>query len=480
MELVTLRRSETHREERDDTPSEGASIARLSPATSLVPPPSPFEPQRYRAFTDRDLDAIPQLARLDAETRFEMKVVASVLPFRVNEYVLESLIDWDRVPEDPVFQLTFPQRDMLEPRHFTRVADLLRAEADKETLKAVVREIRQELNPHPSGQQQHNVPVLDGVPLPGMQHKYDETVLFFPAQGQTCHAYCTFCFRWAQFVGDKTLKFASTHVDQLVAYLKVHPEVTDVLITGGDPMVMKTRNLESYLEPLLELEQLRNIRIGTKSLTFWPRRYVTDDDADELLRLIERVDARGKNLALMAHFNHWQEMEPAICREAIRRLRDAGAIIRAQAPLLRHVNDDAAVWSRMWTTQVALGLVPYYMFVERDTGARRYFEVPLVECADIYREAIRGVSGLCRTARGPSMSAGPGKVEVQGVAEIGGEKVFMLRFIQARQADWVQRPFFARFDPKATWLDHLRPAFGESEFFFEAEYRQITGKRSLK
>lgn len=109
------------------------------------------------------------------------------------------------------------------------------------------------------------------------------------------------------------------------------------------------------------------------------------------------------------------------------------------------------------------------MFIERDTGARRYFEVPLVCAWEIYRDAVKQISGIARTARGPSMSADPGKVEVCGVAEIRGEKVFVLRFIQARNPDWVQRPFFARFDPDATWFDQLKPAFGETAFFFERE-----------
>src|SRR5690606_34839537 len=103
---------------------------------------------------------------------------------------------------------------------------------------------------------------------------------------------------------------------------------------------------------------------------------------------------------------------------------------------------------------------PYYMFVERDTGARRYFEVPLAEAWRIYRGAMKRVSGLARTARGPSMSCHPGKVEIQGVTEVAGEKVFVLRFIQGRNPDWVQRPFFAKYDARATWLDHLEPAFG--------------------
>jgi L-lysine 2,3-aminomutase len=175
----------------------------------------------------------------------------------------------------------------------------------------------------------------------------------------------------------------------------------------------------------------------------------------------------GKHVAIMAHYNHTRELQTSIARAAIGRLRATGAEIRSQGPLLAHINDDADVWAELWREQVKLGIIPYYMFVERDTGARHHFEVPLYQAWQIYRAAMQQVSGLGRTARGPSMSAQPGKVEIQGVTEVQGERVFVLRFIQARNADWVQRPFFARFDENATWLDQLKPAFGQTKFFFE-------------
>ena len=432
-----------------------------------------FPPQRFKVYTARQMDKIPQLASLPESLRFEMRVVASVLPFRVNDYVISELIDWKKVPEDPIFQLLFPQREMLEPDAFERVAQALREEAPRAELDAIVAEIRAGLNPHPAGQLEDNIPTVNGERINGLQHKYRETVLFFPSSGQVCHSYCTFCFRWAQFVGDKDLQIATRESGDLQAYLREHPEVTDVLVTGGDPMVMKTRNLRALVEPLLteEFAHVRTIRIGTKSLTFWPQRFVTDADAEDLLDLFREIQAAGKHLALMAHYNHWRELEPAIAREAIRRVRDTGAQIRAQGPLLAHINDDAAVWARLWQTQVELGIVPYYMFVERDTGARRYFEVPLVKAWEIYREAMQRVSGIARTARGPSMSAHPGKVEIQGVTEVHGEKVLALRMIQGRNPDWVQRPFFARYNPEATWLNHLEPALGEQTFFFEKDRR---------
>jgi KamA family protein len=313
--------------------------------------------------------------------------------------------------------------------------------------------------------------------MEGTQHKYRETVLFFPSQGQTCHAYCTYCFRWAQFVGIDDLKFASREIERVKHYIEGMPDVQSVLFTGGDPMIMRTAALEKYIEPLLDIEHLASIRIGTKAPAYWPYRFVTDKDADDLLRLFERVRAAGKNLALMAHFSHPVELQTPVAEEALRRIQETGAVIRCQAPLIRHVNDDAEVWAEMWRRQVRLGAVPYYMFVERDTGAKNYFEVPLGRAFEIFQNAYTSCSGLERTVRGPSMSATPGKVAVQGVSEILGEKVFALAFLQARNPSWVGRTFFAKYDPHATWLDDLEPAFGEKEFFFEPEMREIERRR---
>lgn len=435
----------------------------------------PIVQRRFKALERKDLRAIAQLSRFAEADIRAMEVVAHVLPFRVNQYVVDELIDWDRAPDDPIFQLTFPQRGMLGDAEYARMERLLGAGAAPDVVRAAAREIQIGLNPHPAGQVELNVPMLDGQRVRGIQHKYRETVLYFPAQGQTCHAYCSYCFRWPQFVGLEDLKFASREADELVAYLKAHPEVTDVLITGGDPMLMKTSLLRRYVEPLLtaELPHLATIRIGTKAPAYWPHRFVQDRDADDLMALFEEVVASGRTLALMAHFSHPAELETRIAQQALRRIRDTGAIVRCQAPIIRHVNDDALAWAEMWRLQVQLGAVPYYAFVERDTGARHWFEVPLVRAWEIVRDAMARVSGLARTARGPSMSATPGKIVVDGPVEIRGEKALALRFLQARKADWVGRPFFAAYDEKAAWLDHLRPAFGEKEFFFEAEMRAI-------
>lgn len=435
---------------------------------------------QYRAITRTNLRTMPEWSLLSADQQEAVMVVSTVLPFRTNQYVVRELIDWNRVPDDPFFQLNFGSEDMLAPADYRRVADLLRANASKPELEAAAHAIRRRLNPQPDGQLTHNVPSLDGRPLAGLQHKYRDTVLFFPNQGQTCHSYCTFCFRWAQFVGLDELKFEARETHDLVRYLRAHPEVTEVLITGGDPMIMRTSALRYYIEPLLdpELDHV-NLRIGTKSVANWPYRYLTDPDADDVLRLFEQIVARGRHLAIMAHYNHPRELQTPMAQRAVARIRSTGAQIRTQSPLIRRINDQPETWAELWTLGVRLGCIPYYMFVERDTGPRHYFEVPLVRAWEIFRLAYQRVSGLARTVRGPVMSALPGKVLVEGLAEVAGEQALVLAFIQARDPDWVRRPFFAKPDPKATWLDDLRPAFGATEFFFAREMQRFETARRL-
>jgi L-lysine 2,3-aminomutase len=323
--------------------------------------------------------------------RNSLEVVSLVLKFRVNEYVLDELIDWSRIPDDPIYRMTFPCAAMLAGDAYARLASLLARGSVGQDLEAEVARIRLDLNPHTGGQVTDNVPELDGRRLAGLQHKYRESVLFFPAAGQTCHAYCSYCFRW-------------------------------------------------------------------------PQRFVVDDDADDLLRVFERVVASGRHLALMAHYSHPAELEPEIARRAATRIRSTGAEIRMQAPLVRGVDDRPDTWVDLWNTGVRLGMVLYYTFVLRATGPRRYFEVPLAKAYEIFRDAYSRVSGVARTVRGPSMSAHPGKVRVLGTATISGRRCSVLDFLQSRDPRWVRRPFHAHFSSSASWFDDLEPAFEEQPF----------------
>src|SRR5690554_5975758 len=344
----------------------------------------------YKSYSLHNFTELPQLSRLSSEQVEAIRVVGSVLPFKSNNYVTEQLIDWNNIPDDPIFTLTFPRREMLAKPHYEKVAGLLRSGADQKLIKDEVNKIRLKLNPNPAGQV-HNIPLFEGTKLHGIQHKYRETVLFFPSQGQTCHAYCTFCFRWPQFSGMNELKFAMKEADLLHRYLLKHPKVTDVLFTGGDPLTAKASIMAAYIEPLLtkEFDHIKNIRIGTKTLSYWPYRFLTDKDADDLLMLFEKVQKAGKHLAFQAHFNHPAELSTDVVKQAIERIRNTGAQIRTQSPLLRHINDDPKIWANMWKEQVRLGLIPYYMFVARDTGSKEFFDVPLEKAWDIFRKAYR-------------------------------------------------------------------------------------------
>ncbi|MDH5298718.1 MAG: hypothetical protein OEV91_06835 [Desulfobulbaceae bacterium] len=155
------------------------------------------QPPRCQPYHLANFHVLPQLAALFPEEQFAMEVVVRVLPFKTNNFVVEQFIDWQAVPHAPLFTLNFPRREMLLPHHLEEMAALVRSAADPALVKQTAERIRMELNPHPAGQRTHNTPLLHNEPLHGMQHKYRETVLFFPSQGQTCHAYCIFCFTLA-------------------------------------------------------------------------------------------------------------------------------------------------------------------------------------------------------------------------------------------------------------------------------------------
>jgi len=429
---------------------------------------------KYKTFSLSNYKTIPQINKLSGESIRNIDIVGSVLPFKVNNYVIDELIDWDNYENDPIFNLTFPQKEMLLSHHFEEMAEALEQLPDKKYQMEVSNKIRLKLNPNPAGQKEYNVPMIDGIKLYGIQHKYRETVLFFPSAGQTCHSYCTYCFRWPQFVGIDELKFAMKETELLIKYLENHQEVTDILFTGGDPMTMSYKVFKKYIDPFITDQNKTNIqtiRIGTKVLSYWPYKFISDDDADDFLRLFEMITSKGINLALMAHFTHPRELETEAVKHSIQRLRNTGVQIRTQSPIVKHINDKPEIWSEMWRKQVNLNCIPYYMFIARNTGAQHYFAIPLIKAWEIFRKAYQDVSGIGRTVRGPSMSCTPGKVQFLGVSEINQERVFVLRFIQGRNPDWVARPFFAKYDENAIWMNTLKPAFGKKFFFEEEEYK---------
>jgi L-lysine 2,3-aminomutase len=420
--------------------------------------------QKYKVYNINTLETIPYLKNVDMSVVEDIRIVGEVYPFKTNNYVLDNLIDWEKGIDDPMFRLNFPHKGMLIDEHYDKLK-WGRANLSKRELAELVDQIRATLNPHPAGQTSFNIPFDNGIKLEGMQHKYQNTILYFPSHSQTCHAYCTFCFRWPQFVSNTEMKFQSKEIAPLIRYLNHNPQITDVLLTGGDPMVMGPQILSRYIDALLEVKSLRNIRIGTKSLSFWPYKFTEDEGYLEVLNILGKVAASGKHLAIMAHFNHPAELKTDIVKEAIWNVRQTGAEIRTQAPLLRTINNRSDLWADMWQRQVQLGLIPYYMFLPRDTGAQHYFAEDLRTAIDLYKNAIQKVSGLSRTAKGPVMSVLDGKVEL---LDYEGD-VYYLRYLQHRNPGMAYKVFKGRElagDPK--WFTDLVAVDDEGQHYFES------------
>ena len=184
-------------------------------------------------------------------------------------------------------------------------------------------------------------------------------------QGQFCHTFCTYCFRFPQFTAvGSNQQFKSKNVQLLKDYIAHHPNLKDILFTGGDPMVMTTKMIRNYVDPLLNdpaTRHLNIIRFATKSLAYCPYRFTTDDDAKSTLCYFEEIIRSGKAVSIQAHFSHPREQSTPEVQEAMRLIQMTGATIRTQAPLIRGINDSADVWSEMWNQQTNLGAIPYYM-----------------------------------------------------------------------------------------------------------------------
>ncbi|MFH9723150.1 KamA family radical SAM protein [Streptomyces sp. NPDC017254] len=386
-------------------------------------------------------------------------VVGRVLPFRVTAHVADELVDWSRAPDDPLYRLSMPHRDLLAPADFAAVEQTLR-DGDRDRLRLVVDGLRERLDPHPAGR--------DGA---GVRRTYPDTLLVLPAHGRTCPTHCASCFRWPRFTGDPARRRTDGGPEAMAAYLARRPEITDVVLGGEDPLAMGTAQLDAYVSALLDRPHVRTIRIDTRAVTHSPERFLAEADApdgataDGLLRVLERIVGAGRDLSLLLHVSHPRELDPEPTRRAVGRLLATGAALRTRSPVLRNVNDDAGVWARMWREQAGLGLVPYRMLVERGAGARRCFRLPLATVLAIHAEAVRRVQGFAPTAgspvgvpvSGPVMSTELGPLAVDGIVRLRPGPAFALRALRARDPALAGTVAYARFDPAARWWDELVP-----------------------
>jgi len=368
-----------------------------------------FRP-KYR----RDIGEIPQLTE-DRATA--LRIVTEKYPFLINDYYL-GLINWE-APQDPIRRLVIP--------HERELSKWGRLDASNEASNTVCR---------------------------GVQHKYKSTAVFLVAN--QCGGLCRYCFRKRLFSSGRDE--IEPDIGPGIAYLREHPEINNVLVTGGDPLTLSTGKLRSILEELYAIDHLRTIRIGSKMLAFDPFRVINDPDLVELLRQYSRPHRR---LYLMCHFDHPRELTPQ-SREAIGLLLDAGVICLNQSPIIRGISDDADVLAQLWNELSFLGISQYYIFQNRPTEGNEPYTVPLVEAYQIIEKAKTKCSGLAKRAK-YVMSHESGKIEIVGV----NEKYIYLKYHRAKSSKNDQRFFVCLRNDEANWLDQLPPAPGFMNDYYQ-------------
>ncbi len=353
----------------------------------------------------RFINRIEDVERLRPEEKETLKKVTEKFAFRTNEYYL-SLINWDD-PNDPIRRLVIPSPEEL---HEWGALD-------------------------PSNEARYTV-------MRGVEHKYRSTVLFLV--NNVCGSICRYCFRKRLFMKNAHDTLRPQDLDRAVEYVRSHPEVNNVLLTGGDPLMFPTRRLEEIISKLRQIDHVDTIRIGTKIPAFNPYR-ITEDPS--LLEMIEKYSTPEKRIYIISHFSHPREITPQAIK-AVDMLLKSGAILANQNPLIRGVNDDPRVLAELFNKLQAIGDPPYYVFQCRPASGNRAYSVPVEEAYDIVEEAKKPVSGLAKRAR-YILSHATGKVEV--IAKTDSHILF--RYHQAADPGDIGRVMIFRRNPEAYWLD---------------------------
>ena len=356
----------------------------------------------------RHLRSLAQVPNIPKAERAKLNKVVERYAFRANDYYL-GLINWQD-PKDPIRQLIIPREEEL--------ADWGALDASRESLVTVAR---------------------------GVQHKYPDTVLLLCNEG--CGALCRYCSRKRLFMAGNDE--VNLDVSEGLRYIADHPEITDVLLTGGDPLLMGTRRLVEIFEALSAISHVRIIRIGSKMPAFNPWRILRDEGLQAALR---EYSAPMRRIYLMAHFDHPRELTDAAIAAIDCFIRN-GAICVNQCPLIAGVNDDPAVLAELYQRLAWAGCPPYYLFQCRPTSGNKPYAVPIVRAWRSFDQATRKGSGLARRARFV-MSHESGKIEVLAVDD---RRIYM-RYHRAKVAANRGKLLIYERNDDAYWLDQLEPA----------------------
>ena len=352
------------------------------------------------------ISELDNLVGLTSKERDAMETVSDSFPFRSNEYYL-SLIDW-KDGHDPLRRIVIPDTSELSG------GGCLDPSCEK-----------------------------DFTRKPGLQHKYSQTGLLLLTD--VCGGICRFCFRKRLFMGSEreTIKDVSEGIE----YIREHTEITDVLLTGGDPLTLETSKLESILRQLREIDHVNIIRIGSKMLAYNPHRILDDPD---LCNVLSRYSIPEKRIYLMAHFNHSRELTDESIRAA-HELQKAGVLVVSQTPILNGINSEPEIFTDLFRKLSFAGISPYYIFQCRPSIGNRIFQVPVEQSYEIIQKSWQACSGLAKRARFV-MSHATGKIEVVG--KTAGQ-VFM-RYHQSADPANIGKFMVFRSNPVARWFDDYR------------------------
>ncbi len=350
------------------------------------------------------LDLIPQLKDREKE---ELKQVTDKFAFRTNDYY-NSLINWDD-PEDPIRRIVIPTTEELD------VWGKLDASNESKYMK-----------------------------VHGLEHKYPDTALLLVTD--VCGIYCRFCFRKRLFMNDNDE--VARDVSEGLEYIRNHPEINNVLLTGGDPLVLATFKLEKTLKALAEIPHVRIVRIGSKMLAVNPFRVIDDPS---LLELFEWFNTEtGKKLYLMNHFNHPRELTKEACK-AVELVQKTGTTLTNQTPILKGINDNEETLRELLEELSFMGVPPYYVFQCRPTAGNKTYSTKIEETIDLV-EAVRAkVSGLAARVR-YVMSHETGKIEILGKTS---ELVFF-RYHRAADPENAGKFMVYKRNPDAHWFDDYK------------------------
>ncbi|MCK4837906.1 MAG: hypothetical protein KAS94_03835 [Desulfobulbaceae bacterium] len=414
----------------------------------------------------------------------EREFYIEVYRFLATSHSLNS-INWDNYENNSLYQLVLPQPGMIDPEP-TRA--YVEAETEEERAR-IVAEYTEKTNPH-DAKQQLNKPWFENENgeiefLEGSQHKYPQCQLVFDTSTQNCFSFCTYCFRHAQVRGDEDM-FLQKDIAQLHSYVKQHPEVSDLLITGGDGGFMPANRFEQYIRPIIEdpeLGHIRNIRLGSRALTFYPE-MILSSKYDKMLELFDLLYENGIQMAWMAHFSTPRELLNPRTIAAIRRLKAHNVVMRSQSPIMNHislftdengkvdVDKSAQNWIDLANILAMLGMGFHSMYAARPTGEHHYFAAPLADIERIFSKIYNSLSSINRPSRHISMTISAGKLAILGTSVIGGEKCFALQFTEGRNMEWMNRVFHAKYDEQKNKIDLLLP-FDTEKFFFADELKEI-------